>query len=123
MLTKEQIEKEIAEMNEWIPVSKIEERLGMPPTTLQKVLKGTRQLPKKWHKVLEAYFIPKIIENNKPENKAKIEAERNGTANTTKKDFKQPLLPSEMSDKPIRSNFKDGFDYSIALAEWKEKQK
>ena len=57
MLTKEQIQKEIEEMDSYLPVSKIEEALGMPPTTLQKVLKGTRTLPKKWQKPLEAYFV------------------------------------------------------------------
>ena len=65
----------------------------------------------------------KVEENSKPENKAKIEAVRNGTANSTKKEFKQPLAPSECTEKPIRSNYKEGIDYSIALAEWKDKQK
>ena len=67
MLTKEQIQKEIEAMDSWIPVSEIEKRMGMPPTTLQKVLKGTRELPKKWHKKLEAYFVVSskpVTENN-----------------------------------------------------------
>ena len=59
MLTKEQIIKELEEMDGYLPISKIEERLGMPPTTLQKVIKGTRKLPKKYEKVLEAYFVRK----------------------------------------------------------------
>lgn len=61
-MTKEQIQKEINEMDEYIPVSKIEEKLGMPTTTLQKVLKGNRELPKKWVKVLNSYFIKKVPE-------------------------------------------------------------
>lgn len=59
-MTKEQIQAEIQEMDSYIPVSKIEESLGMPPTTLQKVLKGKRELPKKWVKVLEGYFVKKV---------------------------------------------------------------
>lgn len=63
MIYKEEIQKEINDMDAWIPVCEIEKRLNMPPTTLQKVLKGTRELPKKWDKVLEAYF----MENKKRE--------------------------------------------------------
>ncbi len=55
-MTKEEIQKEILEMDAYLPVSKIEERLGMPKTTLQKVLSGERELPKKWLKVLSGYF-------------------------------------------------------------------
>lgn len=58
-MTKEEIQKEIAEMDVYLPVSKIEENLGMPKTTLQKVLSGERELPKKWSKVLGAYFVKK----------------------------------------------------------------
>lgn len=43
-------------MPEYVPVRIIERTLGMPKTTLQKVLKGGRELPKKWAKPLEAYF-------------------------------------------------------------------
>lgn len=55
--TKDDIKKEIEGMNSYIPVSKIEKALGMPPTTLQKVLSGKRSLPKKWERVLEGYFV------------------------------------------------------------------
>jgi len=64
----------------------------------------------------------KIEENNKPENKAKIEAERNVTINSIKKEFKQPLLPSKCTDKPIQIKGEDNWDYKIRVAEWKEKQ-
>ena len=57
MLSKEEIRKEIENMDAWIPIYEIEKRLGMPPTTLQKVLSGNRELPKKWKNVLEAYFL------------------------------------------------------------------
>lgn len=59
-MNKEEIQKQIAIMDAYIPVYKIEEKLGMPKTTLQKVLKGERELPKKWLKVLEAYFVKKV---------------------------------------------------------------
>ena len=55
-MNKESIEKAISEMPEYVPVRIIERNLGMPKTTLQKVLKGGRELPKKWIKPLEAYF-------------------------------------------------------------------
>lgn len=58
-MTKEEIQKQIAIMDAYVPVYKIEEKLGMPPTTLQKVLSGKRELPKKWLKILEAYFVKK----------------------------------------------------------------
>jgi hypothetical protein len=37
----------LEETDGYLPISKIEEKLGMPPTTLQKVLKGKRKLPAK----------------------------------------------------------------------------
>lgn len=93
-MTKEQIQREIEEMDAYVPVKTIEERLGMPPTTLQKVLKGERKLPKKWHKVLEAYFIRKpqveitdLNENaSTASNKTKPAPKTNFTINTTKKE-------------------------------------
>ncbi len=92
--SKEQIQKEIEEMDSYLPVSKIEEKLGMPPTTLQKVLSGTRELPKKWEKVLEVYFV-RVPENNKPENKVRIEEERNTEAAHSKH---KKSLPIEVGD-------------------------
>jgi hypothetical protein len=55
-MTKEVIQSLIDAMAEYVPVSQIEEKLKMPKTTLQKVLKGDRKLPKKWIKPLESYF-------------------------------------------------------------------
>lgn len=69
---KEQIQKEIEEMDAYLPVSKIEEKLGMPPTTLQKVLSGKRELPKKWLKSLESYF----VRNPEPEPTPPAEEEK-----------------------------------------------
>lgn len=87
-------------------------------------LKSFQELKAELDKAKEdnSELLAKIEENNKPENKAKIEARRNGTEDNTKKEHKQPLTPVEMTEKPIRSGYKSGFDYSIALAEWKEKQ-
>jgi len=74
-MTKEQIQKSIDDMAVYVPIYKIEETLEMPPTTLQKVLSGTRDLPKKWNKPLEAYFAPqkdvKIQNINEQTNKVK----------------------------------------------------
>lgn len=77
-MTKEEIQKQIEMMDSYIPVYKIEEKLGMPATTLQKVLSGKRELPKKWLKVLEVYFVKSPIKENiqehtKTENKNKAE--------------------------------------------------
>ena len=55
-MNKEQIQKEIDGMAEYLPISEIEKRIGLPKTTLQKVLSGERELPKKWHRVVEVYF-------------------------------------------------------------------
>ena len=41
------------------PIYKLEQELGMPPTTLQKALTGGRNLPKKWALKLRAKFEPK----------------------------------------------------------------
>ena len=40
------------------PIYQIEEKLGMPKTTLQKAIKGERDLPKKWCIKLLDMFIP-----------------------------------------------------------------
>lgn len=56
-MTKEQIHKGMKEMDVYVPVSQIEKELNMPVTTLQKVLKGERGLPKKWRKPLENYLL------------------------------------------------------------------
>lgn len=77
-MTKEQIQKEIEGMDSYLPVSKIEEILKMPPTTLQKVLSGKRELPKKWYKVLQAYFV------TKPEKKEPAQKNTESTKNMSK---------------------------------------
>lgn len=86
MLSREEIQKEIEEMATWFPVYEIEKRLNMPPTTLQKVLKGTRELPKKWHNILEAYF----ISGNKKEIKNTTE-EKTETNRTATPQFKNEI--------------------------------
>lgn len=53
------------------PISKIEEDLGMPKTTLQKAVKGLRSLPKRWSVELKEYvktggwISANVKENNK----------------------------------------------------------
>lgn len=70
-MKKEDIESYIAAMPKYVPVRLIERKLNMPKTTLQKVLKGQRELPKKWVKPLEAFF--KVKEENIQEEKKKPE--------------------------------------------------
>jgi len=77
-----------------IPTYQIEANLGMPKTTLQKVLSGQRKrLPKKWAlKLLEVYR--KVDENNSPKNKEMIEKKRN-TVSEVSKSAQYPLTPNE----------------------------
>lgn len=56
-MRKDEIQTKIDKMDKYLPISEIEKELGMPHTTLQKVLKGKRELPKKWVKVVENYFL------------------------------------------------------------------
>ena len=59
-MTKEDLKKYIDEMEIYIPIRLIERNLAMPKTTIQQVLNGHRNLPKKWVKVLERYFSAKL---------------------------------------------------------------
>jgi hypothetical protein len=59
-MTKEVLKKNIEDMEIYVPVRLIERDLEMPKTTLQQVLNGHRNLPKKWVKVLEKYFKEKL---------------------------------------------------------------
>lgn len=97
--TKEQIKKEIEEMDSYLPISEIEKRLGMPPTTLQKVLKGTRVLPKKWANILESYFVKAPAANlpNPPKIKAKEEKPPHTTNNTA--DSRRPFMSDAIKKK------------------------
>jgi len=56
-MRKDEIQTKIDKMDKYLSVSEIEKELGMPHTTLQKVLKGKRELPKKWVKVVDNYFL------------------------------------------------------------------
>jgi transcriptional regulator with XRE-family HTH domain len=56
-MRKDEIQTKIDKMDKHLSISEIEKELGMPRTTLQKVLKGKRELPKKWVKVVENYFL------------------------------------------------------------------
>lgn len=107
-MTKEQIQEELQQMDSYIPISKIEESLGMPPTTLQKVLKGKRELPKKWAKILDAYFVKKV--DVKPDNIAnkspKMEADKTGS----------PVPPM-----PIKESGENPIDFAARKNEWKLK--
>lgn len=83
MLLKEEIQKNIDEMDVYVPVRIIERDLGMPKTTLQKVLNGKRELPKKWLKPLESYFL----------------TQRAGKSQSPPKNSKPKEVPKTNSDK------------------------
>lgn len=89
--TKDDIKKEIEGMNSYIPVSKIEKELRMPPTTLQKVLSGERNLPKKWERVLEAYFVSKGKKTVTQYSADKFVAEVKKYPITTEKETKESM--------------------------------
>lgn len=100
-MTKEQIQKEIEEMDAYLPVNKIEEALGMPPTTLQKVLSGKRTLPKKWVKVLEAYFVRKdeVVELKVGDNKAWKKAFKEAGVQATPSSSGKPFMNEAIKKK------------------------
>lgn len=111
--TKDDIKKEIEGMNSYIPVSKIEKTLGMPPTTLQKVLSGERNLPKKWERVLEGYFVSKGKPTVTHYSADKFVAEVKKYPLTEKESVTNP--------EPQRKDFADNWAYLTAKAEWKSK--
>jgi len=79
-MTKEELQRAISEMDVYVPVRIIERNLGMPKTTLQKFLKGGRDLPKKWQKTLEAYF------SKQPELKKEMPAKKEKPKDVPKND-------------------------------------
>lgn len=92
-MDKDAIEKAISEMPTYVPVRIIERDLGMPKTTLQKVLKGGRELPKKWIKPLEAYF------GRSPENKELPKQETPKPKEPTNTAFRQPFMSDAIKKK------------------------
>jgi len=77
-MTKETIQSLIDGLQKYKSVKEIEIEVKIPPTTLQKVLKGERRLPKKWEKPLETYFggsikteVQPSVEVKKPEKQVK----------------------------------------------------
>lgn len=87
------------------PIYQIEANLGMPKTTLQKAVKGERELPKKWSiKLLETYPKEKVIiltDLNKPTNEIKSpeNPKTNFVINTTKKEKQLPPMPDPKKDR------------------------
>jgi hypothetical protein len=51
---------------------------------------------------------------------AKQEAERNATP---PKEYKQPSIPSEMSEYPVRKTEESNIDYRLRCAEWSQNNK
>ena len=89
----------------------LEVLMGIPKNNLSGILKGKKKISAKGLIRIQKYFdlekmpIPSekiekvkrmVIENNKPANKARIEAERNKVKDLPPEIRKQPLMPSEM---------------------------
>jgi len=130
----------LAELDRGFSKADLERLIGLPKNNLSGILKGDRNLSKKsqlkidkWMASekpdpLQVFFVKeKVKENNLPENKARILAERN-TVNNIGKKFKdtQPLPESEMiPPMPKREDFESGFtgtiDFGAAKSEWKIK--
>ena len=99
-MPKEILKKNIDEMEIYLPVSVIEKNLGMPKTTIQQVLNGHRNLPKKWVKVLERYFngnSDKIIKSDRKFGKTKT------NLNITLEKLKDNILKNNLSEEQILS--------------------
>jgi plasmid maintenance system antidote protein VapI len=99
-MTKEILKKNIDEMEIYLPVSAIEKNLGMPKTTIQQVLNGHRNLPKKWVKVLERYFngnSDKIIKSDRRFGKTQT------NLNITLEKLKDNILKNNLSEEQILS--------------------
>lgn len=103
------------------PISQIEKEWGIPATTLQKAIKGERKLPKKWALVVAEKL---VIENNKPENKARIEEKRETVMSDETKvvmDAGQPLTEADcIPPIPTRNPGEDAFDFAARKNEWKK---
>lgn len=56
----------IIENKSILNINRIEKDLGMAQGILSKAIGGRQKLPKKWEKVLDQYFIPKIQLINQP---------------------------------------------------------
>lgn len=63
-MTKEELLKLLE--NDPTPIYQIEKKLGMPKTTLQKAVKGERELPKKWAIVIRSKYSPNIQDLSQP---------------------------------------------------------
>jgi hypothetical protein len=99
------------------PVYQIEVDLGMPKTTLQKAIKGDRELPKKWSLKLVEAFKPinqvKVTDATKP-NKVIKEV----TEPMPKKNYSIDTIPKTLEDlKRLCPKELTGFDRSEWIRE------
>lgn len=83
-----EIAKILAANLEYLKVNNIEKAMGLNKTALVRMI-ARKEIPEKhqkvvydwWRKWVTELIVPIIEENNKPENKARIEAERNTAPN------------------------------------------
>jgi len=101
------------------PIYQIEVDLGMPKTTLQKAIKGERELPKKWAlKLIEAFPAVKkeIVIKDLNEHTNKIEPPK--ISGSQKSNFTLNTIPQEPKSKnPMPDPKKDRAGYAKWLRE------
>lgn len=96
--------------NEPEPIYKIEQELKMPKTTLQKAVKGERELPKKWAIAIKAKYSPKIQDLTHPNKVVVPITDKPKAANVAiNTDGRPQRLPNE-----------DSVDYAGRVNEWKK---
>lgn len=110
------------------PIYKLEQELGMPPTTLQKALTGGRNLPKKWALKLRAKFEPKEAvpepSNDKvelPEKDTKGEKKKVGKKSGKKTPLPKEANPAEKNGTE-RLEGESSIEYRIRMAELQNKK-
>jgi len=112
--------------------SDLERLIGLPQNCLSGIIKGDKKLSRKseikieqWEvsekpNPLQVYFVKKkVAENNLPENKESILAERNELPKE-KGIRNNPISKSEaIPPMPIREEGEDAFDFAARKNEWK----
>lgn len=112
MTTSESILKWLDENKEWFKVSVISKKAKIDKGNLSKFIK-VKSIPEKHLIPIMEVIMPfgftldeLVAENNKPENKVKIETERNG---------------NDAPPMPKKEDFKDSLEFAAAKNDWKLK--
>lgn len=114
-MNKDELIKLLEEVD--TPIYQIESEIGMPKTTLQKAIKGQRDLPKRWRIKLLAKYPPKT---NLQLQESQIKEKPIGGKQKDEKqsvETKNNLIPPM----PIKNEGEDAIDFAIRKNEWKTK--